>query len=323
MTLRVLRRLSFPVLLLAMLAGGKATAQTLTKPVSVKGSGFVEEFNVLTTDKSVRHGSYVKYRPANPLSGLIMFAAGSYAQGLKEGEWRTFYDFYPWNKLSSHGSYHAGQEEGLWQYYHPSAQPASSDLVALPKGASVKDGFSVDLDDTTAVLEAKGMYSSGRRIGLWTYYDALGRPIQKVNHSTGQLLYWQQDSSRQFSGAALALNHPLLYVGGKAELRREIFRALRIKVPMSLSQTGSAEFVLSIDQNGHPTQVTPVTPAASAKAVKYQATVGSALQLLTDWLPQITDGQPVAADYRVKIAFTHFKEANREGVKLDVDLLGN
>jgi hypothetical protein len=313
------------LLALASLAAGEAAAQVATKPKVVHNDlNTVEEFNVLTTDGSIRQGSYVKYRPASPFSVLAVLVAGNYELGLPEGEWRTFYESYPWNKLRSRGSYHAGLQEGQWLYYHHLKAPKSLIRVATPNGTNRKDGFSVNLDDSTAVLQAKGVYAAGRRVGLWTYYDHHGVTIQKVNHSANQLLYWRQDSSRQTSGEAAALNHPLLYVGGKSQLLKEILEALKLKMPTRILPIGSAEFALSIDPSGHQTQVSSVTPPPSTKDAKYQSLVVGALNLLpADWLPQTTNGQPVAADYHVKISYSSFSEGNRKGINLTVDLLGD
>ena len=125
-----------------------AWAQVETKPVQVRTfEGDVEEYSVLANNRKVRQGAYVRYRPAT-FAGLVVFEAGSYEQGLKEGEWRVFSQDRPWNCLVSKGGYHAGMPEGMWSYYHfkfmrggPFARGATPAAQATAKGPEANAGL--------------------------------------------------------------------------------------------------------------------------------------------------------------------------------------
>lgn len=318
----IFRRILFFCLLLLLTTVKEAAAQAKTKPVQTRdGKGVVEEYSVLATDKTIRQGSYVRYRPAGPLAGVAVIAAGAYENGLKEGEWRTFSEFYPWNKMLSKGSYHADLQEGLWLYYHPSQERKSQPKTTQANSTNPKEGFTVNIDDTTAVPQAKGAYLHGQRLGLWTFYDYKGRAIQKVNYSTLQLLYWQPDSITQLSGAAAA-NHPLLYAGGKAKLSQAIFDCVDVSRLLATGKHGVADIVVSVDENGRHTQVALATQVPPSR---YEALVLAGLQKMkADWLPKVVDGKSTASEYRFKLnTSAPVVDGNRRGVQVSLELLGD
>jgi TonB family protein len=56
-----------------------------TKVVTKKSNGFKEEFNILATDKKVKHGPYRKYEGKDQL-----IIDGAYDQNVKVGEWKFY-----------------------------------------------------------------------------------------------------------------------------------------------------------------------------------------------------------------------------------------
>ena len=285
----------------------RANAQLETKPVQVqKQNGEVEEYSVLLADKNVRQGTYVHYLP-NTFAGVAVFEAGSYDYGLKEGEWQIFSQERPWNCLLSKGAYHAGMAEGLWSYYQykfarggPFARGGSQAVQATPNGPGPKAGYSVNLVDTAAVLQARGLCTQGVRVGVWVYYDRQGQVVQKVNHFGNQLLYWQPETGAAVSGEAAA-NHPVLYLGGKERLKEEIYHSMdsNFNVLYGMAKSGTVEFRFSVDATG---QRTGVSLVAEASPTRYEKLLLSTLNKVpATWLPQAVAGKPVAAECHVRI----------------------
>lgn len=286
---------------LLLLNASAARAQAETVKVLRQGTaGVVEEYSVLKSDESIRQGAYIRYRPLGGRAGVAVLEAGRYERGLREGEWRSFYEEYPWNKLRSKGAYHAGLPEGWWQYYHCFWLRNGGNTEGT-NGRKTKAGFLVSLDDTTVVLQAEGLNHRGTRVGTWTYYGIDNAVIQQVNQATGQLVYWRPGAPAPLRGPALAATHPLLYEGGKTNLLETIHHSLSFE-QLDAPPAGSAEFVFHVDSTGHQTQVDLAT---NVLPNPFEAAMLAHLNRLTTyWLPQVVAGRPVAASYPVKIEVT-------------------
>ncbi|MBF9140946.1 toxin-antitoxin system YwqK family antitoxin [Hymenobacter properus] len=275
-------------------------------------TGAVEEFNVLKTDKKVRHGTYVRYLPRT-FAGVVVLETGSYDHGQKEGEWRTFSEERPWwNRITSVGAYHTGEKEGIWTYYHR-YMPGPTAATTVNKEANAKTGYSVDVKDTTAIVQAQGLYAQGKRVGVWTYFDRQKQVVQKVNHFSNQLLYWQD--------AAAPANHPLLYAGGKDQLRVEIMGALGPFFALGFDKNRSAEFIYQVDAAG---KQLAIVYAEATGLTRYEKQL---LQVLAKvppyWVPQLANGQPMASQYRVKISIEVEADGSRKRARALVEPLGS
>ncbi|MGI4738258.1 MAG: toxin-antitoxin system YwqK family antitoxin [Janthinobacterium lividum] len=258
----------------------------------------VEEFNVLKSNKDVRHGSYVKYWPVTTSLPRVL-ETGNYDYGLKEGEWRCFSQSRPWNKLLSKGQYHAGLATDLWIYYWPVSGNSNFPEKITANPQLGKTGLTITLDDTAAIVQAKGVYSLGKRTGMWTFFDRNSVVIQKYNYSTGKLLFYRVETGEQPTFTSLSLNHPLLYGGGKAKLVNDIAESINSIALMNLGKVGEAEYVFSIDSTG--TQVA-VGLAASTPPTKYDKFMLDALSRIPGtWLPSVINARRVAATYRIKL----------------------
>ena len=73
------------------------------------GSYYVEDYYVLNSDKTIRHGEYKKIKSYN---GSIL-ENGFYKMGLRDSIWKRYTN----GTLSSTGSYRDGEKIGIWKYY--------------------------------------------------------------------------------------------------------------------------------------------------------------------------------------------------------------
>lgn len=307
-----------------------ALAQAETKPVQVRTfEGEVEEYSVLATDKKVRQGPYVRYRAAS-IAGLVVFEAGNYDHGLKEGEWSQFAKDRPWNSLLSKGTFHNGLPDGLWTYYHykhlsggPFNRAGTPTAQATANGPGPKAGYSVNIADTAAVVQAQGLYARGVRVGMWVYYDRKGQVTQKIDHFSKQLIYWRPETGVAISGEAAA-THPVMYLGGKSRLTDEIWQLLNYALLIRSSDTndnGVVEVAFAIDTSG---QLASMSLVGAEKPTRYQKLMLATLSKVPpNWLPQAKDGKPVAAEYKVRITTIAKKIGERTQLLTTVDALGD
>ena len=304
---------------LTFLVIGPALAQVETEPVQIQSYSprQVEEFSELKTGKNVRHGAYVRYMP-QPYIGMVLFETGSYDHGQKEGGWLLYSEEKPWS-IISRGTYHANEKDGVWTYYHrfvssPSAAQANNSLTPKP-------GDSKYINDTTAVLQAQGMYAQGQRVGIWTYFDRQKQVVQKINHFTNQLLYWLPAPDVPASNVTATINHPVLYAGGKAQLQMEIISVVGWRFPFGFDKSRSAEFIYQIDATG---KQLAVVPANAAGLTRYEKQLLLALAKVPPlWVPQVVEGKPTPAQYRVKISIEVEKAGNQAKARTLVEPLGS
>ena len=279
-----------------------AHAQLETKPIQRRNQrGEIEEFSVLKSNHDVKQGTYARYRPPGPFPGMlnvVMLEVGQYENGLKEGEWRYFSESHGINKLASKGIYHAGVEEGQWYFYHRQYNTYAS--KAMVPNSSAKRGYLVNIDDSTAVVQAQGFYTQGVRVGIWKYYNEASVMEQAVNHSVNKLVYWAPGSGPAQTGAALLLNHPLLYLGGKQQMVVAALKAIDLARFGLAAPTGTAEYAFSVDSAGVQTGIRLVN---SEKPTQYEQLMLTKLgKLLIDgWLPRIIDGKAVASEYHLQV----------------------
>jgi antitoxin component YwqK of YwqJK toxin-antitoxin module len=301
-----------------------ASAQSETEPVSLGGKyNASEEFSVLKADHTTRQGPYVRYKVVSgPRNEISLAETGYYERGQKEGEWRTFFDGRIFNRLASKGRYHAGLPEGAWAYYHRPAPGAAS--IVLFTGKKAEQGLSLDVNDTLAVVRAKGTYSRGTKVGLWKYYDDHAALIQAVNESTGQLTYWRPAAGPPLSGPDLAANHPVLCIGGKEQLLRAFFETVNPNTLRELGQVAvlpgqslATDVELAIDSTGRRTGIALAGKAAPSQYEGFILTeVG---RLPVGWLPQVVNGKAVASTYHVLVTT---ERLDKGGIRVSAKALG-
>ena len=304
---------------LSFLVIGPVVAQEETEPVQVQSYSprEVEEFSELKTGKNIRQGAYVRYDPIVG-QGLALFETGNYNHGHKEGEWRTYSRDEPWT-ITSVGNYHADEKDGVWRYYHR--------FVSFPKAARAINsstpagGRPAYINDTTAILQAQGMYAQGQRVGVWIYFNRKKQVIQKIDHFTNRLIYWWPNQDSLGSSIAATADHPLLYIGGKEQLQAEILSVVGWRIAFTFDKSKSAEFIYQIDATG---KQTAIVPADVKGDTRFQKLVLPSLAKVPPlWLPQIASGKPVPAEYRVKIIIEVEKDGNRTKGRTLVEPLGN
>lgn len=114
-------------------------------------------------------------------SNGVLWAMGSYNNGVLWGEWRFYY---PNGQLDCKGIYDGIWPTGLWEFWWPNGQPlmvaeynkADMRLISFwnENGEqTVKDGngiyTSITLNDQNVKMKMEGPYENGYQSGTWTY----------------------------------------------------------------------------------------------------------------------------------------------------------
>jgi len=157
---------------------------------------------------------------------------------------------------------------------------------------------------------ASGVYSLGKKKGVWAYYNFVGQLEQKYDHSTNELLYWRfygtPDSLFTFysgnDSTKIKLERPPLYIGGEAVQLEPILA--RVRIPW---------FTVWLHKN-YRKIIINFTVDSSGKASGFRVTKGisagfdkkllKAIQEIPQtWLPAIQNGKPVPMEYYFAMSF--------------------
>jgi protein TonB len=167
-----------------------------TKKVTKKHKAptYIEEYYVLKSDKSIRHGEYKKI----DYSGKVV-ALGFYKNNEKDSVWT--YSFWTTNIVSSEGNYKQGKKTGIWfEYYR------------ISESKKVK---------------TKGLYEAGSMVGIWEYNNPSSELIQKYDYTNDTIIEFMPNNEEfeihSDSGIVLTkLERPPLYIGGELSIFKKI-----------------------------------------------------------------------------------------------------
>ena len=160
-----------------------------TKFVLKEGQGFTEEYDVLKSDKKVKHGTYVKYR--KPFGQYVIIESGGYQNGEKHGQWEIFYNETSrkiWNSIKEKGNYVNGKKNGLWTYYYLDTT-ANNTNVEKSGTNNLSKSVSVSIDQKNEKLRQAGMFLNDKRVAEWVSFDYKGEVFQRYNFSKSKLIY--------------------------------------------------------------------------------------------------------------------------------------
>ena len=174
--------------------------QDVKKVVQVgKNSQISEEYFVLKSDKSIKHGNYVKY--------LIRLAVekyfqefGSYDHNTKSGVWFYFNPIHPRNPISIIGEFNGGQRTGQWVYFYPTEIKDTSVfyLLGYKKSTNIissKKELQITIDTTGLKLAAIGNFEKNKKVGRWNYYSREGELIKIFDFSIKREIYSLKNDS--------------------------------------------------------------------------------------------------------------------------------
>jgi len=154
-----------------------ANAQDVTR-VSKSSLHWGEIYYVLKTDKSAKHGQYLKYFESMNAHDKAIESYGSYENNKRSGAWMFCDPEALTNPLISIGEYKEDEKTGTWIYFYGPGRYIKdfSNLVNSRKQTQVElpskgnEHINVTLDTTGVKTAVMGNYSGNKKIGIWSYY---------------------------------------------------------------------------------------------------------------------------------------------------------
>jgi hypothetical protein len=157
-------------------------AQT-TKLITRDTKEYLEEFDVLESDRKVKHGSYVKiYKGAFGISFRLI---GNYKGGLKHGYWEKYY--LTDNNIASSGFFKNGIQDSIWTYFYEQEQERELKQIQTP------EGIKFEIVGAIPVPILTGMYRDGQPVGIWKFFDKNGQVMHVFDYDSRTLLGDKRD----------------------------------------------------------------------------------------------------------------------------------
>lgn len=267
-----------------------------TNFVLKEGQGFTEEYDVLKSDKKVKHGTYVKYR--QPFGQYVIIESGGYLNGEKHGQWEIFYNEASrktWNSIKERGSFVNGKRNGLWTYFYLDtiANITSIDKVEVSKQTK---SVNVNIDQKNEKLKQAGMFLNDKRVGEWVSFDYKGEIFQKYNFSKSILIYEKSLTDSMLYNS----DRKPLFIGGLPCLSNFIANNISmVEIASKIVKDSTyATINFMIDENGQTRQI-DIKTNYDNKTLKEEM-----LKLigLTDryWLPGLKNGIKTAFPYSIE-----------------------
>lgn len=264
------------LILTAIVFTNNSFAQKLkTVKVENNGNSSFEEYQVLSSDPSVKHGWYKKYKYKE------LEVSGYYKNGLKDSIWTE----YSGKQIINQGNYSEDKKNGLWTFYHHN----SKNIVA------------------------KGHFLNDKKNGIWNTYDSKNSLLNEYDFDEKTYLKYTKDQTDKNStdSSLLLVNNEYKMVkldtsanffGSSSNLIGYIQRNIRYpEVALDNGIEGSVVITFIIDQDGNTSQFEVTSPPIGGGLDREALRV---VQLAKDyWLPAFHNGIPVSAKINYSVRF--------------------
>jgi len=279
--------LGFFILTISAASYGQETKRIKTRD---KDSQYVDNYFVLKSDKTVKHGLFERYlNYSSPLdNGRLLIERGEYANNKKTGIW-TYYALE--DNTTAQGPYDNDLRTGDWEFHK------NGEL--LEKGSYLNDKRAdlwVYLDKERGVDE-RGYYEDGKKVGIWIYHY-YNLPIQTYDHSLDSVLHFYPDQTEfevilnpSEEPVNLVLSRPPQYVGHKRQLQDDMTRLT--KYPEKAKQkliAGQVIVSFIVNEDGTPSDFTVLQDFGWNCG---QAVIDAYKANTTKWIPGIYNGGKV------------------------------
>lgn len=165
------------------------------KRITKSNHQFGEIYYVLKSDRSIRHGQYLKYFESMNVYDKAIESFGSYNNNKRTGTWIFCDAESTSNPLISYGEYKDDKKNGSWVFFYEPESKINNliNLSVQNKHTKVilptKDNeqFKITLDTTGLKTAATGEYTDDKKSGIWSYYYKNGSLACKYDFSTNSM----------------------------------------------------------------------------------------------------------------------------------------
>jgi len=266
----------FTLVLSALIAINLIGQETKKIKKKYENPYYTEEYSVLKSDKSIKHGSFKKLGYKN-----CLVIVGNYDQGVKEGLWTEY--FWRSKIIKNQGYFKGNKKDGEWNFYYNNSG--------------------------NRVMKAKGNFKGNVRVGVWEFYDFKGNLEQKYDFSTKSLVYFNKPTENPKYNEKtddgiikMKLDSPPLFIGGEGEIGQQRMAA-KVRYPARAKDSGISGIVvisIFIDDSGKAidhsvkTSIGGGCDEESLRVSKF---------LPNNWIPAYKDGKAVTAEYLFPVRF--------------------
>lgn len=261
-----------------------------------KKTYYNEIYNVLKSNKFIKHGHYQKLNKNNQL-----IIDGYYKLDEKDSLW-TEYDNY--GNIETQGYYKNDKKTGLWTEYNGKY---------IQSQGSYKNGIKNELWETfyyqSNIYKNKGTFSKGIRTGIWEFYRNDGSLEQKYDYDKREILFEDLGNSYPAeieiltdSGyTTVVFERPATVIGGSSELYSHLQSNIKypeVAMDNGIEGTVFVDFIVNKQGIARDYNIeTPLGGGLDQESIRV-------LQLISnDWIPAIVDGSPATVKMRIPIKF--------------------
>ncbi|MFM7855453.1 MAG: hypothetical protein ACKO96_26885 [Flammeovirgaceae bacterium] len=247
------------LILIGFLTSYYITRSQNTKLVTKDRTTYYEEYSVLTGDKKIKHGRYIRLSKIF-WNEFAIDSSGEYYHDKKNGEWEFF--FSRSNNIKQKGCYAMGLRDGFWVFFYPQGVRRRLENV------STTEGVTIQILDATPLVHRKGHYSHGKMIGQWEFFDEHGGIFQKFDYDKNKVIFLKGQDMDE---------HEFGFIGGEYALYQHLydffdFDGLMDKINTKISlQSGKLVFQFKIGTSGNVTEIVCVEKNISNKKIYNRA----------------------------------------------------
>jgi hypothetical protein len=266
--------MKLPLLLVFSFTIRSIFAQETELKIKVSSS-YIEEFDVLKSDKKIRHGSYLKYS-YGLLYKIFIHETGQYYYNKKDSIWKKLVS----NQLEEEFSYEKGILEGKYNKYFIDTSNVEVKLKLVNNPGKKNDYAIADLNKENGKKIISGYFHENKKSGVWTYYDLKGKIFFQFNYDDSLIIVDRSDSIYNVKITDPLFNSKPIYLGGSKdglgiELIPAIFQYFK-------GDSISITFKFQIRQDGNLDQI-EILESSYSKG-KEKKIIGST-KISQNWIP--------------------------------------
>ncbi|NJK98257.1 MAG: hypothetical protein HC905_28100 [Bacteroidales bacterium] len=164
-------------------------SQTTTLVIKEKGETY-EEYFVLTSDRKIKHGSYVNYT-VSLFWKIFINETGNYFFNEKDSIWTIYQN----NQVIEKTTYNKGKLHGQYSSYYPDSLNWVMDKSLKNNRGLKNDSLQLYLIEPTVRSQIVGNYFDNMKTGIWSYYNPNGDLIFQYNYNDSAIVFCNENST--------------------------------------------------------------------------------------------------------------------------------
>jgi antitoxin component YwqK of YwqJK toxin-antitoxin module len=270
-------------------------------------STFIEEYDVLVSNKKIKHGNYVNYS-IGWFGKIYLNECGRYYLNNKDSVWTT----YQGNQIKEVKTYKNGILNGpFFSYFIATIGYKTENEFKDNKGRK-NDSLLISLADNLLQKRISGLYLNNEKQGVWSYFYKDGQKYFAYDYTDSVLMFYNLDVN--INEEILNPETPVYIGGGLEGLMLEITPIFE-KNEWTLDTT-EITFNFKLDNEGNLVNVS-ILDSPYSKGVNNN--IIKKFKLREKWVIKTTDLWKEFYDYRLPIKII----GTRQGIYCEIKTTAN